>query len=77
MDHQRCDPEREKLVPGEVRIRCSLADSCMGWTYDVLNLEQKYLDGRQGVFIAQNVILNNGDKIKVKLMSEIEKYVCL
>ena len=65
------------MVPGEVRARCSLADDCVGWTYDILNLQQKYLHGRQGVFLAQYVILANGDKIKIKLMNEIEKYVNL
>ena len=40
------DPEKSQLVPGEVRVRCSLDQQCLGWTYDILNFHQKYLDGR-------------------------------
>ena len=72
--HSNCDPEREMLRPGEVRVKCSLNNEALGWTYDMLSLQQKYLQGRQGVFLARNVILSNGDKIKIRLMNNFEAY---
>lgn len=66
------DPERERLEFGEVRLKCTLNKNSLGWTYDSIDLHQKYENGRQGVFLSKVIVLSNGTKVKLRVLSQIE-----
>ena len=66
------DPGKSKLDAGEVRVLVSLNKSFLGFTYNSITLEQKFSNGRQGIFLDKTIALANGDKIKLRCMSEIE-----